>query len=205
MAEDAAARAEAFKAEVQKKTHALIEEFVEGKISREQFHAIYERYTGQLAIAEQALISGNPDAVNIAKGGVPTVAVREAHRAKAIGVGIYYNETGKLIETLGYFDLPADKVDPVLKEFSNEITDNNLISRRVVRIDDKQWLLFAARMHTTVATLFYNEPSQMQIREMERLHEDFENANRAYFEAGVADTSKLVYPFVVFVQKSLKK
>lgn len=199
------AKAEAFKAELQVKIQSLIAEFAEGKISREQFNVIYGRYSGQMAIADHALISGNPEAVSIAQTGIPTIAVREAYMGKAIGLAIYHNKSGMMVDTLGNFDVPIGLVSHVLNDITEMMETNRLIDRRTEKIGPQQWLLFAAGRYTTVVTLFRNEPSPMQSREIERLHHDFEEANRAFLQRESVDKDKLVYPFLVFVQQKLKR
>lgn len=206
MATDSDTKIHAFKAEVQTKIQKLLGEFADGSISREQFHAIYERYTGQLAIADMAMRSSAPDAViGVVKDGPPTIAIREAHMGKAIGMVIYNNRTGTLLETLGDFDVPPNKLAPILNDFTMLMESGQLIEREVRTIGTKQWLLFAAGSFTTVVTLFRNEPSDLQIREIERLHHDFEQANRAFFHKGSVDSSRLAYPFLVFVQKKIRQ
>jgi hypothetical protein len=197
--------AETFKAEVQKKIHTLITEFAEGRISREQFNMIYMRYSSRLEIADQAMFSGNPDAIQIAQGGPPTIAVKEAFMGKAIGLGIYHNKSGTMVDTLGSFDVPVTLISPVLNDFSMMMESNKLIDRRVRKIGLEQWLLFAAGKFTTIVTLFHNEPSQVQIRELERLHHDFEEANQAFLKKESVDKNKLAYPFLSFVQQKLKR
>ena len=53
----------------------------------------------------------------------------------------------------------------------------------------------AAGRYTTIVTLFQNEPSQEQVREIERLHHDFEVANEVHLSTPSVDSSRLAYPF----------
>lgn len=204
MSTEARSKAEAFKATVEEKIQNLVAEFAEGKISREQFHAIYARYSSQLSIANQAMTSGNPDAVSIAQGGPPTVAMRDALMGKAIGLLIYHHKSGTVVETLGNFDVPVSKLSAVLNDFSMLLDSGKHLDYRVERLQENQWLLFDPGRHTTIVTLFRHEPSQAQIREIERLHHDFESANNTLKDDFV-DSEKLAYPFLVFVKKTIKK
>jgi hypothetical protein len=195
-----------FKAAVQVKIQKLLAEFAEGALSREQFHAIYERYTSQLAVADMAMMSSVPDAImGVVTDGPPTLAVREAHMGKAVGMAIYHNRTGMLLETLGNFDVSPSKLAPILNDFNMMMQSGKRVDREVRKLGAKQWLLFAAGRFTTVVTLFHNEPSEQQIREIERLHHDFEEANHAFFGQKKVDSEKLAYPFLVFVEKKMKK
>jgi hypothetical protein len=192
--------AEMFKTTLYDKIQALLDEFAEGKLNRDQFHALYERYNNRLQIVEHALLSGNPDAVEIAETGPSTLRVREETEGKALGMMIYHNIMGTVIETLGNFDAPLQVVMPALLGFVRSPQPN-----RVLRLPESQWLLLVGGKFTTILTLFKNEPSRLQVRELERLHRDFEEANHYAFERGAVDAQTLGYPFVAFVQKKLGK
>lgn len=207
MATDAALdRAQAFKAQVEDKIQALLKEFADGRLNREQFNALYERYSGQLAVAQQAIASGSPAALSQTRdGGQSTIAIRQEHMGKAVGLVIYQNRTGVSIETLGDFDVSAFVISPVLNDFTRMMEAQRLIEQRAIQLDDRRWLLFAGGRFTTVVTLFRNEPSPAQVREIMRLHNDFEIANALLLErGGQPDGQKLAYPFIVFVQQKLK-
>ncbi|MDX1995615.1 MAG: hypothetical protein SF029_24740 [bacterium] len=205
MSEDAKKQAEIYKSLIEAKIRKLIGEFAQGKISREQFHILYERYSSRLAITNHALFSGIPEAISIAQGGVPTVAIKEAYTGKAIGMVIYHNQSGMVVETLGEFDVPVKQVAAVLNDFSLMMRANQLIDRRIDKLDARQWLVYVPGKFTTVVTLFYNEPSTEQVREIERLHHDFEEANRVSLEKEQVDGGKLAYPFLVFIKQKIKK
>jgi hypothetical protein len=206
MTGDSATKGRAFKAQVEQKIQALLEEFADGKLSREQFQAIYERYNSQLLLAEQALRSANPDVViGMAQGGPPTIATKEAYMGKAMGMMIYNNQNGMLIETLGDISVPAEKIAPTLNDFSQMMAGNRPVERQAKKIGTREWLLFVGGHYTTVVCLFHNEPSPEQCREIERLHHDFELANRWFLRSGQTDKSRLAYPFLTFVNKKLKK
>jgi hypothetical protein len=205
MTTDARQKAEAFKAMVEKKIHDLVVEFAEGKISREQFNILYERYNGQLSIATQALISGNPDAVTIAQGGPPTVMVKDEYMGKAMGMLIFHNKSGTALETLGEFDVALSKIMTTLNEYSFKMDAGEFVELKTEKVENRSWLLFAPGKYTTIVTEFRNEPSQLQIREIERLHHDFEQANKTAIQAETADSDKLAYPFLVFIRKKFGK
>ncbi len=206
MAMESSEKVKAFKALIQQKIQKLITEFADGAISREQFHVIYERYTSQMALADMAAMSGAPDAVmGMVQDGPPTLAVKEAHMGKAIGMTIYNNRNGTLLETLGDFDVAPDKLAPILNDFTMMMESGKRVEREIRKISAKQWLMFAAGKYTTVVTLFHNEPSEVQSREIERLHHDFEEANQAFFNNAQIDATKLAYPFLVFVQKKMRR
>lgn len=199
--DDRNAQIEAFKAEIEAKIKALVSEFAEGSLSREQFHALYERYSARLAIATHALFSGNPDVVDIAQTGPPTIALREALMGKAIGLLIYHHASERVLETLGDFPLPLEQIKPILDDFTMRLLAHTLIEPHMESIGDDRWLLFVSGTYTTVVTLFAHEPAQQQIRELERLRHDFEIANKRELESDDIDPDRLGYPFYTLVRR----
>ena len=199
-------RAEAFMTEVEGKIRKLLKEFSEGKLNSEQFHIIYERYAAQRLIAQQAMLTGDSRVLLGARGEESTIAIKEQYMGKALGLVIYHNRTGAKIQTLGNFDVSAFVVSPVLAEMRQMFLDDKTIRPRVEKLQEKRWLLFAAEPFTTITTLFKNEPSPMQMREIQRLHHDFELANAVMFRQPTPPAyDKLAIPFHVFVQRTLKK
>lgn len=196
--------AKAFRALLEEKIQNLVEEFADGKISREQFHILYERYNSRLAIANQALLSGNPEAIRIAQSGPPTMLVRDTYQGKAMGMAIYHNKSGSILETLGDFNVPPTQVAGILNEFSKKMVENEYIDRHLEKFDGQKWALFAPGRFSTVITLFLNEPAAAQMRDIERLHHDFETANYPLLDADIVDGSKLAYPFLAFVKRWAK-
>jgi len=190
-----------FRTQVQAKIEKLLAEFAAGAVSREQFHALYAHHTTNLQLAEQALEAKDTSLIDSAQGA--TISIRQAHMGKAIGLMIYHNKTGMFVETLGAFDVPPALISPILNDFSMLMEADRAIDRRVEKVGERQWLLFAAGRYTTVITLFHNEPSAQQSREIERLHHDFEVANANMLSGIRLDASKLAYPFTVFVQQKL--
>lgn len=197
-------KAQAFRMQVIEKIQALLNEFAEGKLNQEQFNVLYERYSGQLALAQQALESGNSDDMKAAPGDIGTIALKKEHMGKAVGLSIYQNRTGARVETLGDFEVSAFVISPVLTEFSKMMEQEKTIAPRTEKLQDKRWILFTGLRYTTVVTLFHNQPSLLQIREIERLHHDFEVANSVALAQGRLDSAQLAFPFVVFVQKKLR-
>jgi hypothetical protein len=197
-------RIEVFKTQIQNKIDTTLAEFADGNISREQFHAIYAHYSSQLTMIEEAVTATRNGETPALKGKAnETIAIRTAHMGKAVGLVIYHNKSGMFVETLGQFDVPPSRIAPTLNDFSFMMEGRRMIERRIEKIGMKQWLLFAAGKHTCVVTIFHNEPSPQQSREIERLHHDFEVANEAQISGGRVDPTKLAYPFLVFIQQKL--
>jgi hypothetical protein len=197
-------RSDEYRVKILDKVDRLLNEFAEGRVSREQFHAIYEHYSTQLEMVEQL---DNPE-VNAHTGDATgtTIAIRTAHMGKALGLMIYHNKRGTFVDTLGEFDVPPSTLSPTLNNFTSQMESGQLIDRRIIKLPDNRWLLFAAGRFTTVVSLFHHEPSAIQLREVERMHHDFELANESALKGSSAiDNTTLAYPFVVLLQKKLKK
>jgi hypothetical protein len=58
-----------------------------------------------------------------------------------------------------------------------------------------------AREFTTVMVVFSNEPSKLQVRQMQRLQHDFEEANRRFLDKYTVNPSDLARPFAGFVKE----
>jgi hypothetical protein len=183
------------------KIEALTTDFANGKLNRDQFHAVYSKYSAEMAIAEQA-INGLNMPNTMAQDDQSTIAILEAHMGKAIGVGIYHDMTRQMIDTLGEFDAPIARVIPILDQM---MASSKVGDQRTEKMSFNRWLLFIKGHHSTIVTLFKNEPSPMQCREMERLLRDFELANAQAFGGGPIDNQKLAYPFLSFIQRKVRR
>lgn len=192
----------AFQEDIQRKIRNLLSEFGEGKLSNEQFNILYERYNNQLEMALQVLDGKSPKSTG---SDMSTIAIKHATTGKAIGLSIYHHKSGMMIETLGNFDLSSDVIAPTLNNFSKKLEDRTFIDPITRKIPSGLWVVFMARHYTTAIVLFKNEPAPAQIRELERLLHDFEEANHNFLDKMSVDTEKLAKPFIGFVRKKLKR
>jgi hypothetical protein len=193
-----------FQDEVQRKIRNLLAEFGEGKLSNEQFNILYERYNNQLEMAlqahdEQEALSGGGGA------GESTIAIKQATTGKAVGMAIYHHRSGTIIETLGMFDLPPDAISPTINDFSRKLEQRQFIEPVTRKLSSGLWVVFMARHFTTAVVIFKNEPAPRQIRELERLLHDFEEANVNNLDKLNVDKEKLAKPFLGFVRRKLTK
>ncbi|MCS6834765.1 MAG: hypothetical protein NZ750_01960 [Anaerolineae bacterium] len=182
--------------QVQQKIRNLVTEFTQGKVSAEQFNILYERFSAQLALASSGVQIAQDESFN-------TVAIRSATRGKAVGLGVYHHRSGTMVETLGSFDVPPAVMSGVLNEFSDRLERHELIEPRLLKLESVYWLVFMARTMTTAIIVFVNEPSAAQLRELERIHHDFEEANRHHLEASTVDPHALARPFLGFIKRRL--
>lgn len=202
---DAQKKAEAFRDEVLSKIKRTVQEFSEGKLSREQFQSIYERYTEQLTMAKMAVLSGQEDAIDsVRSDNNTTIAMRQALQGKAVGLMIYHNKSGTILETLGKPDIEVDTIGPLLNDVSGKMEANQRVEPITRHVGEKQWLVVTAGSYTTVAMQFRNEPAPVQVREIERLLGDFEQANKQTLRQTTPRADKLAHPFMVFIEKRLR-
>jgi hypothetical protein len=197
MSEQQPTAAEKLRRDVQTKIATLIADFAAGKISSEQFDIVYSRYNGQLSLAEQAL--------DLAESGtnfnpVNTIDILHATKGRAVGLSLYHHRSGTTLETLGTFQIPPEVVAPVLNDFSLRIEGRQFIEPVQRRLAGNQWVVFLARDFTTMTILFSNEPSKLQLRQMQRLHHDFEEANRRFLDKYTVNPGQLARPFVGFIK-----
>ena len=190
----------AFHQEVQGKIQNLLKEFGAGHISSEQFNILYARYSNQLDMA----ISAMEGAAQRTPGSdISTYAIRQATTGKALGLAVYHHRSGTIIESLGNFDLAPDIISPTLNEFSDKLEKREFIEPVTQKLSSGLWVVFMARRFTTAIVVFRNEPSPRQVKELERLLHDFEEANRHNLDKMDVDKSKLAKPFLNFVRKKL--
>lgn len=192
-----------FQEEVQRKIRNLLAEFGEGKLSNEQFNILYERYNNQLEMALQA----HDEQAALAAGGTgeSTIAIKQATTGKALGMAIYHHRSGTIIETLGTFDLQPEIISPTINDFSRKLEQREFIEPVTRKLSSGIWVVFMARHFTTAVVIFKNEPAPRQIRELERLLHDFEEANSIYLDKMSVDKEKLAKPFLGFVRRKLTK
>jgi hypothetical protein len=72
---------------------------------------------------------------------------------------------------------------------------------RRTELDDGRWLCFVPGRRTTLVALFSLEPSDNQLTTLDRLHQDFEEANHHALEPPVPNPDVLAYPYYAFVQQ----
>lgn len=192
----------AFQADIQRKIRNLLTEFGEGKISNEQFNILYERFNNQLEMALQVLDGESPRSEG---SDVSTIAIKKATTGKAVGLAVYHHKSGTIIETLGSFDLSPETISPTLNEFSKKLEERSFIEPVTRKLSSGTWVVFMARNFTTAIVMFKNEPAPAQIRELERLLHDFEEANHANLNKMNVDRETLAKPFIGFVLRKLKR
>jgi hypothetical protein len=194
-----------FIAQVHEKMSRLVQEFASGEINRTQFHKLYDRYQRQIMTVAQFIAESDPttwrDSVLESED---TLHLKKRLTAKAVGMSVYSNRSGMPIETLGEFAVEPELIVPMLSSYRSAAAEIFRAGMRSTEMENGQWLCFVPGTHTTLIALFSLEPSTNQLDMVERMHQDFEEANRAALKAGQVDPSQLAYPFYSFVQRSAK-
>ncbi len=193
---------EEFIATVHAKMSRLVAEFAAGEINRTQFHHVYDRYQRQIMTVAQMITESDPlawqDAIVESED---TYHIRKRLTAKALGMSVYDNESGMPIETLGEFAVEAALLVPMLSSYRSATAEIFRAGMRSTEMENGQWLCFVPGNYTTLIALFSLEPSENQLTTVERMHKDFELANRTALETRRIDPSQLAYPFLSFVRR----
>ncbi|MBL8132476.1 MAG: hypothetical protein JNL42_11510 [Anaerolineae bacterium] len=192
-----------FKATTQAKIDGVLNEYAAGRISREQFDAVYAHYASQLDLAEAALEESNAGLIEGAAG--KTVGVRQSWLGKARGVLIYHRRSRQFLEALGSFDVQREAFIEQFRRTVASAPGKTGVFFRKESIESGRWLLYTAGKHTLVVTLFGHEPSPAQIAVMQRLHGDFETANQHLIDGESIAAAALAFPFRVVIQRQITK
>jgi hypothetical protein len=194
-----------FIAQVHQKMSRLVQEFAHGEINRTQFHQLYDRYQRQIMTVAQMIAEADPaswrDAIRETED---TLNIKERLTAKAVGLSVIDNRSGAPIKTLGEFAIADEQIAPMLSGYRSAAADIFRAGMRTAELESGQWLCFVPGSYTTLVVLFSLEPSDSQLQMVERMHHDFEQANRAALEAGPVDPQTLAYPFYTFVNRQAR-
>jgi len=203
-AEEHIRQGQEFIGQVKAKMDNLVAEFAQGKINTSQFHKLYGRYDRQISVISHLLVESDPALWRevVEKDGVEdTVVIRQRLTAKAIGMAIYDNQSGIPIETLGNFQVDTALLVPMLSSYKSATEEMFSAGMRSSAMENGSWLCFMPGEHTTLITLFSLEPASDQLETLERMHRDFEEANRNAIEVGDVDPEVLAYPFLAFIKR----
>jgi hypothetical protein len=94
---------------------------------------------------------------------------------------------------------------PMLSSYRAATREIFKAGMRSTVMENDQWLCFVPGNFTTLIALFSLEPSSLQLGTVERLHRDFEDANRPALAKGNFDPTVLAYPFLTFVRQEHSK
>lgn len=187
---------ETMRIDIQSKISALIADLSAGKISNEQFELVYGRYRYRLSVADKFLgDEGQPEFNTFNTGDL-----LQGMQARPVGLSLYHHGSGLTIETQGHFDLPSCVTAPVLNDLSLNVEWQIFTEPVIKKLGDYVWIAFMARHYTTMMILFRNEPSRLQMRQMERLLHDFEETNKRILSRCTVNPLQMARPFKGFIQ-----
>jgi hypothetical protein len=200
-----------FIAQTQLKMEQLVDDFAAGKLNREQFHVLYDRYQTQINGVQLILLENDPSAWSEALDNVETIALRKKLLAKATGMVIYHNGSGTLLDSLGQFSLEGSEVSRLMTKLDAKIAKGAVTKAEVFNMThqgalavetSKGWAYVIKGQLVTTVTTFTHEPTKDQRETMARLHRDFENANVVHLRKTQVSVDELAMPFHVFVSKT---
>jgi hypothetical protein len=194
-----------FIAQVHAKMNKLVQEFAGGEINRTQFHNLYTRYQRQIMTVTQMITESDPALWRSAvKETEDTIHIKKRLTARAVGMSVYNNKSGMPIETLGEFAVDPELLVPMLSSYRSAAAEIFRAGMRSTEMENGQWLCFVPGSFTTLIALFSLEPSENQLQMVERMHQDFELANKAALQSGNFDPSTLAFPFYSFVKQRIQ-
>jgi hypothetical protein len=194
-----------FIAQVHAKMNKLVQEFASGEINRTQFHKLYARYQRQIMTVTQLITEADPTMWrNAITESEDTIHIKKRLTAKAVGMSVYNNKSGMPIETLGEFAVDPELLVPMLSSYRSAAAEIFRAGMRSTEMENGQWLCFVPGTYTTLIALFSLEPSENQLQMVERMHQDFEQANKTALESGNFDPTQLAFPFYSFVKQRVQ-
>ncbi len=207
--QNAVTKARSFITETRSKMEQLVVDFADGKLNREQFHVIYERYQTQINGVKLLLAESDPGGWTEILDGEKTQMIRKRLQAKAVGMIIYHNRTSACIETLGEITAERGKVKALLEKLIEQIKQKTFNQNQdypimVVEVGTKCWVFIARGAIATIVTEFNGEPTTDQEDTLIALLRDFERANGEILKRNDTQADHLAMPFQVFVQRARK-
>ncbi len=182
------------------KMERLVEDFADGRLNREQFQALYERYQKQINGVKNLLAETDPTHWQDAIGGEHTIDIRSRLMAKAVGMLIFINHDLRHLDTLGQPVLSPVHIYDILEHIPEQAA--NGIYEAVTEIPRKGWILVMRGELTTVILLFSREPTFDQRATIRQLLTDFEHANAALLKRPDITTDQLAMPFQVLIRRA---
>jgi hypothetical protein len=190
----------AFRQKVQGKVDQLVADFDAGTINLAQFRSLYAHYQQQLRNIE-GIIEAAPSSDDwkraVAEG--RSIVIRRQHGAKAVGYAIFENESGMPISTLGQFEVDPALLVPMLASYRSAAREAFGAGTRSTEMEDGRWLGFVPGEYTTMMALLTGEPAGKQLRFLEQLHRQFEQANRRLLADPPVEAGDLLFPHEYFL------
>jgi hypothetical protein len=186
------------------KIDAAAERFARGEINPVQFQELYSHYQSNIQEIEQFL-SMNPDSEewkNLVTDG-QSMILRKRYAARLSGFAIYDHRNGMPLKTIGNFGVDPGLFVPMLYAYQSATKEIFGGAVRSTQIEGGKWLCFVSGKVTTTLALFTTEPSQQQLKTLEKVHSVFENANADRLMVSPVDETTLVCPHEYYLSHPL--
>jgi hypothetical protein len=177
------------------KMEALAQEYAEGSINRDQFAAIYKRYSEQRQITE-LLLERNPESdawQSVVQAG-HTSFLRSHFAAHIESFGIYALHGGQQISLQGSVRLPMAQLSPILAKLHQMLQQGHKVGSAWRELKDGNWVLIVPGKYSASVVIYSKEPAVIQRKKAEDAHRDFERANERVLASGEIKPEMLVYP-----------
>lgn len=196
-------RGKAFIRETRTKMEQLVLDFADGKLNREQFHVLYDRYQTQINGVQALLAEEDASHWSDILDGEHTIDIRSRLMAKAVGMLIYVNETSILLDQLGQVMIDPLVVSDLFERLAkNAVNSTDEYPQIVIEIGGMGWALAMQGDLTTIIVVFSKEPTAQQKSAITRLLHDFERANALILQRPNITPDQLAMPFQVIIRRA---
>lgn len=188
-------RAEEALINLRQKMSRLAAEFAEGKLNQAQFDAIYSRYSEQRMITE-LLLDRNPESQawqSVVRPG-HTQFLKDYYEARVLSYGIYDQQTFDLVSLTGGMRVAPAQTEAALRRLKEVSQARGNPGPAQRRIGDGRCVLFVPGEWTVAVVIFSLDPSTVQVRRIQDLHQDFERANQHALQSRDYAAERLVFP-----------
>lgn len=179
--------------EIRKRLKAATQEYSAGRLSKVQFEAVYRHYTEKRQIIEK-LVERNPesDAWKSAASEGATSYLKDRFEARPL----YYmvmrqGEKKPLIADGKMPKKAAEQIFKLLQAFWKMSEWKSGLARKA--IGDGMWMMIMVGEMSLTITIYFLQPSTVQINQLRDLQSDFERANRQALERNLP-AKRMVFP-----------
>lgn len=179
--------------QIRKRLKAATQEYSSGRLSAIQFNAIYRHYTEKRKITEM-LIARNADseAWQSAAAEGTTSYLKDRFEARPLYyVVIRQNDTTPLLTDGKVPKKAAEQIYKLLQVFWKMSEWKVGLARK--SIGDGMWMMIMVGEMSLTITIYFLQPSTIQVNQLRDLQSDFERANRQALERSLP-ASRMVFP-----------
>ncbi len=179
--------------QIRKRLKAATQEYSSGRLSAIQFNAVYRHYTEKRQIIEM-LIERNPetDAWKSAAAEGSTSYLKDKFEARPLYyVVIRKNDTTPLLSEGKVPRKAAEQIYKLLQAFWKMPEWKVGLARK--SIGDGMWMMVMVGELSLTISIYFLQPSTLQVNQLRDLQSDFERANHQALERELP-ASRMVFP-----------